>query len=244
MARRPKKSVPDSAPFRPTRAQLLAARDKSLPDLMAPRLKVLFVGINPGLYSGAVGHHFARPGNRFWPALHCAGFTPRRLLPHEEKELLKCKCGITSCRIPRRSSFGDGGSSAHGSLAHCGFCTHCRRAFASGTGRYLVNRTTATAAELADAELRAGQRRLRRNVRCYRPRIVAVLGMGAYQTAFGYRGVRIGEQADRVEGARIWVLPSPSGLNANHQAADFARLFRRLRRAAEGDKMPRKRRNR
>jgi len=81
---------------KPTKAELLAAHGKSVHDIIAPRLKVLFVGINPGLYSGAVGHHFARPGNRFWPALHKAGFTEPRLSPVEERELLKRGYGITN----------------------------------------------------------------------------------------------------------------------------------------------------
>jgi TDG/mug DNA glycosylase family protein len=83
-------------PFKPTREQLLAATSKTIPDLIAPKLRVLFCGINPGLYSGATGHHFARPGNRFWPALHGAGFTARRLTAWEERELLSAGCGITN----------------------------------------------------------------------------------------------------------------------------------------------------
>lgn len=81
---------------KPTKAELLAAYGKSVRDIIAPRLKVLFVGINPGLYSGAVGHHFARPGNRFWPALHKAGFTARQLSPFEERALLRLGYGITN----------------------------------------------------------------------------------------------------------------------------------------------------
>lgn len=80
---------------RPTRQELLDAWGKPLPDLIAPGLKVLFCGINPGLYSGAVGHHFARPGNRFWKVLHAAGFTGRLLDPSEEQELLTLGLGIT-----------------------------------------------------------------------------------------------------------------------------------------------------
>src|SRR5262249_43480173 len=83
-------------PFIPTRAQLAAARDKTVPDILAPQLRVLFVGINPGLYSAAVGHHFGRPGNRFWPALYDSGFTPRLLSPFEERELLALRLGITN----------------------------------------------------------------------------------------------------------------------------------------------------
>jgi len=81
---------------RPTPAALHAARGKRVPDVIAPGLDVLFVGINPGLYSAAVGHHFARPGNRFWPALYSAGFTDRLLAPNEERELLRSRCGITN----------------------------------------------------------------------------------------------------------------------------------------------------
>jgi double-stranded uracil-DNA glycosylase len=81
---------------RPTRAELLAAADGSLPDIVAPRLHVLFCGINPSVYSVAVGHHFARPGNRFWPALHLAGFTDRLLSPEEDGELPCYDCGLTN----------------------------------------------------------------------------------------------------------------------------------------------------
>jgi double-stranded uracil-DNA glycosylase len=87
---------------RPTREQLAAAINKTVRDIIAPGLKVLFCGINPGLYSAAVGHHFARPGNRFWPALHAAGFTDRLLSPFEERELLRRGYGITN--IVRRTT--------------------------------------------------------------------------------------------------------------------------------------------
>ncbi len=82
--------------WRPTREQLLAVRDGKVPDVIAPDLRVLFVGINPGLYSAAIKHHFGRPGNRFWPALHAGGFTPRVLSPFHETELLECNLGITN----------------------------------------------------------------------------------------------------------------------------------------------------
>ena len=83
-------------PWKPTRQQIAAAAGKHVPDLLAPGLDVVFCGINPGLYSGAVGHHFARPGNRFWPALHAAGFTHRLFSPFEERELLDLDLGITN----------------------------------------------------------------------------------------------------------------------------------------------------
>jgi TDG/mug DNA glycosylase family protein len=81
---------------RPTREELKAAARKSVPDVIDCGLKLLFVGINPGLYTAAIGHHFGRPGNRFWPTLHRAGFTPRLLSPYEERELLVWGYGITN----------------------------------------------------------------------------------------------------------------------------------------------------
>ncbi len=81
---------------RPTKADLLASNGRRLPDIIAPNLKVLFCGINPGLYSAAVGHHFARPGNRFWNALRSAGFTRRTFVPSEDKLLLKLGYGLTN----------------------------------------------------------------------------------------------------------------------------------------------------
>ena len=175
---------------KPSRADLLASEGKGLRDVIAPGLKVLFVGINPGLYSGWSGHHFARPGNRFWPALHAGGFTARRLHPSEQRKLLRAGYGVTN----------------------------------------LVNRATATADALAPDEYVAGRRRLAAKVRRYRPRIVAFLGMGAYGHAFGIKNAKTGAQAERFEGARLWVLPNPSGLNANYQLGALARLFRALRR--------------
>src|SRR6476660_3578942 len=85
-----------SKPFRPTKEQLAAAIHQTVPDLIAPNLKVLFVGINPGLYSAATRRHFARPGNRFWPALYAGGFTDRILSPFENQELLKHGYGVSN----------------------------------------------------------------------------------------------------------------------------------------------------
>lgn len=81
---------------RPTPADLAAARDRTIPDVVGPGLAVLFCGINPGLWSGALGQHFARPGNRFWPALHRSGFTPRQLRPDEQGTLLSYGLGVTN----------------------------------------------------------------------------------------------------------------------------------------------------
>ena len=87
----------------PTRAELVAAADRVVPDVVAAGLQVLFCGINPGLYTAWTGHHFARPGNRFWPALHASGFTPRQLRPDEEQALLTLGLGITNV-VPRATA--------------------------------------------------------------------------------------------------------------------------------------------
>lgn len=81
---------------KPTKEELQAAYGKHIPDVIAADLEVLFCGINPSLYSGATGHHFARPGNRFWPALHRAGFTDRLLNASEERELIRYGLGVTN----------------------------------------------------------------------------------------------------------------------------------------------------
>jgi double-stranded uracil-DNA glycosylase len=89
--------VSETAPeYRPTLADLAAAKDRTIPDVAAPGLRVLFAGINPGLYSAATGYHFARPGNRFWAALHLSGFTSTLLRPYEQEQLLALGLGITN----------------------------------------------------------------------------------------------------------------------------------------------------
>lgn len=85
-----------SNPVKPTKEQVEAARGKRIPDVIASELGVLFVGINPSLYSAAVGHHFARPGNRFWPALHQSKLTPRLMMPHQDQQLIEYGYGITN----------------------------------------------------------------------------------------------------------------------------------------------------
>ncbi|WP_406417691.1 G/U mismatch-specific DNA glycosylase [Streptomyces sp. NBC_01614] len=89
-----------------TAEELEAARDRLVPDVVADGLHVLFCGINPGLMTAATGHHFARPGNRFWPVLHLSGFTPRLLKPSEQEELLSCGLGITNV-VARASARAD-----------------------------------------------------------------------------------------------------------------------------------------
>ncbi len=92
--------------MRPSREDLERARDRLLPDLLRPGLRVVFCGINPGLWTAATGHHFARPGNRFWPALHASGFTPRLLQPSEQEQLLDLGLGLTNV-VARASARAD-----------------------------------------------------------------------------------------------------------------------------------------
>lgn len=81
---------------KPTKEEVAAAEGKRLPDVIADELRVLFVGINPSLYSAAVGHHFARPGNRFWPALHRSGFTSTQLHPYDDRQMLEYGLGLSN----------------------------------------------------------------------------------------------------------------------------------------------------
>lgn len=177
--------------IRPTAEELRAAAGKAIPDVIAPGLRVLFVGINPGLYSGATGRHFARPGNRFWPTIHRAGFTPRQIAPDEPEELLALGIGITN----------------------------------------IVNRTTATAAELSRDELVSGAGRLRETVERFDPGAVCVLGVTAHRTAFERPNAAIGRQGERIGHAETWVLPNPSGLNAHYQLPALVALFEEFREA-------------
>ncbi|MFI6099795.1 G/U mismatch-specific DNA glycosylase [Lentzea sp. NPDC051213] len=160
-----------------------------IPDVLEPGLDVLFCGINPGLLSEATGHHFARPGNRFWPALHLSGFTPRQFAPAEQRELLELGLGITN----------------------------------------VVARPSAKADELTIDELKAGGVILTEKVERYSPKVLAVLGVTVYRAAFNRKKAQVGPQQDTVGGARVWVLPNPSGLNAHWQLPALAEEFARLK---------------
>jgi double-stranded uracil-DNA glycosylase len=175
------------------RPDLAAAYGRGLPDVIGPDLHVLFCGINPGLWSAAVGYNFARPGNRFWPTLYRAGFTPRQLRPDEQDELPAYGLGVTN----------------------------------------LVDRATAQASELTADELVAGGHTLAAKLARYRPRWLAVLGVGAYRTAFAHRAAVIGAQPEPLAGTPVWVLPNPSGLNARFQIDQLAAEFAELRRAVQ-----------
>lgn len=180
---------------RPTKDQLAGAYDRTLPDLVAPGLRVLLVGINPSLWSGWSGYHFGRPSNRLWTTLHEAGFTPRKLAPEDAAELLAAGIGISN----------------------------------------LVARATARADELTDDEIRAGVSRLSALVREVRPRAVAVLGVSAYRVAFARPKATVGRQPETLDGAMLWVLPNPSGLNAHYQQPALTAEYAALRAALHAE---------
>lgn len=179
---------------RPSAEALEAAVGRTVPDVIADDLRVLFCGINPGLWSGALGHHFAHPGNRFWKALQAAGFTAELLSPADEGRLLAHGLGVTN----------------------------------------IVPLTTRTAAELSPAQLRAGAAELAAKVARRRPRALAVLGLTAYRAGFARRHARIGEQEERLAGARVFVLPNPSGLQATYPFGRLVAELAALRVAVDG----------
>lgn len=173
---------------KPTPEEIRAAFGKTVPDIIASDLQVLFCGINPSLYSAAVGHHFARPGNRFWRTLHAAGFTERLLAPFEDSDMKQFGYGVTN----------------------------------------IVDRATARADQLDAQELIIGQQQLSAKVQQYKPKFLAVLGIGAYRTAFNRPKAIVGQQQESLHQAILWVLPNPSGLNAHYQLEDLKQVYREL----------------
>jgi len=175
-----------------TRAELEAYRDATVPDLVGPGLKLLFVGINPGLWTAATSTHFAHPGNRFYPALRRAGVIEREIdrgtgmSDADRAHLVERGIGITN----------------------------------------VVARATSKASELSVAELRAGGERLRVFVREHAPRVVALAGITAYRAAFGDAKAQLGRQPQQFEGAELWIVPNPSGLNAHETTASLAAAYR------------------
>ena len=175
-----------------SRAELEAFRDATVPDLVGPGLRLLFVGINPGLWTAATSTHFAHPGNRFYPALLRGGVVDRvidrgtGMTDDDRRYLVERGIGITN----------------------------------------LVARATPRASELAAGELREGADRLRGFVAEHRPRVVAVAGVTAYRDAFGRRGAVLGRQPDSLDGAELWVVPNPSGLNAHETIGTLAAAYR------------------
>ncbi|HAC79425.1 MAG: G/U mismatch-specific DNA glycosylase [Candidatus Binatia bacterium] len=177
-------------------AEVLAdAANKYCRDIIRKDLRVLFCGINPSLMTAAVGHHFARPGNRFWKTLAGAKLTPRLLDPEEDGLLPGFGLGITN----------------------------------------LVDRATRAAAELSPDEFASGWENLQKKIRRYRPENIAFLGIGAYRLASGEAKVPLGRQENALVGARVWVLPNPSGLNAHYQLPELIRLYSELADAGLAD---------
>ncbi len=173
---------------KPTPEEIRAAFGKTVPDIIAPDLQILFCGINPSLYSAAVGHHFARPGNRFWRTLHVAGFTERLLAPFEDSDMKQFGYGVTN----------------------------------------IVDRASARADQLDAQELIIGQQQLSAKVQQYKPKFLAVLGIGAYRTAFNRPKAIVGQQQESLHQAILWVLPNPSGLNAHYQLEDLKQVYQEL----------------
>jgi TDG/mug DNA glycosylase family protein len=180
----------------------LSFRGSTVPDLVggpadAPT-RLLFVGINPGLWTAAVQTHFAHPANRFYPAMTSAGILVEPVsasggMTDQDRERFRLRgLGITN----------------------------------------LVPRATARAAELTATELRQGGERLRQLVRTRAPRVVAILGITAYRQAFGQPKAQLGRQEEPFEGAELWVVPNPSGLNAHETVATLAEAYAAPARAA------------
>ena len=175
-----------------TRAELESFAGTTVPDLVGPGVKLLFVGINPGLWTAATQTHFAHPGNRFYPALRLAGIIERdidRGVGMDEADrahLIERGVGISN-------------------LAH---------------------RATAKASELGSDELRDGGEQLRHLVRRLEPEVVAVAGITAFRVAFRRPKARAGRQPGGFEGAELWVVPNPSGLNAHETIESLARAYR------------------
>jgi TDG/mug DNA glycosylase family protein len=175
-----------------SRAELESYVGATVPDLVGPGVELLFVGINPGLWTAATQTHFAHPGNRFYPALLEAGIIDRPIdrgrgmTDDDRRHLIERGVGITN----------------------------------------VVHRATARASELTAEELRSGGEQLRATVRRHGPAVVAIAGVTAYRTAFGRPKASMGEQAEPFEGARLFVVPNPSGLNAHETVESLAAAYR------------------
>ena len=185
-----------------TRAELEEFTGATVADLIGDPsvspVKLLFVGINPGLWTAAVNAHFARRGNRFWPALYRAGIT---------SEVVDASGGMPEWAREELHALGIGITN-------------------------LVPVATARADELTSVQLREGGERLRLLVAEVRPTVVAMLGLSAFRVAFGVRAAPLGRSADVFEGAELWLLPNPSGLNAHHTVDSLADWYGRAADAA------------
>jgi double-stranded uracil-DNA glycosylase len=161
-----------------------------LRDRIKPGLRVLFVGINPGVRSAAIGHHFAGYSNRFWKLLYEARLIPEAIRAEDDHRLLDWGFGITN----------------------------------------LVGRSTPGIDALRPEEYRKGAFALARKVRRFKPEIVAFVGVSLYRSIFNRKGVvELGPQPDTFEGVPVFVLPNPSGRNANFSYGEMLAAFRKLR---------------
>lgn len=182
------------------RDELEAHAGETVPDLVGDDVRLLFVGINPGLWTAATRTHFAHPGNRFHPALYRAGITGYEIDPsggwsaEDRQHLLSRGIAITN----------------------------------------LVERASARADELTAEEIADGAARLEEKVRDWRPRVVCILGITAYRTAFGRRKARAGRQPEehRIGDVELFVIGNPSGLNAHETVESLAQQFREVADAA------------
>lgn len=174
-----------------TRAELQRHHGAEVDDLVGDDVRLVFVGINPGLMTAATNTHFAHPSNRFHPALYLAGIIPVELpndgLSDAQREVLTRR-GIAITNV--------------------------------------VGHATAKASELTLEDYRSGATELVERLRGWTPAVVAILGLTAYRTAFGRSAVVAGEQPEGLAGARLWVLPNPSGLNAHETTESLARAYR------------------
>lgn len=163
-----------------------------LRDRIRPGVRVLFVGINPGVRSALTGHHFAGYSNRFWKLLHESGLVPDPIAYADDVRLPEWGYGITN----------------------------------------LVARATPGIDTLKPVEYVEGRVRLRRKIRYYRPAIVAMVGVTVFRGMFpDHRGpVALGLQQEQIAGCAVFVLPNPSGRNANYSYAEMRAAFRALRR--------------
>jgi TDG/mug DNA glycosylase family protein len=168
---------------------------KTLPplrDRIKPGVRVLFVGINPGIRSAEIGHHFAGYSNRFWKLLYDSGLVPEPLTAEQDHRLPEWGFGITN----------------------------------------LVPRATPGIDTLARHEYEAGVRVLKRKVRRWQPHVVAFVGVSLYRFVFGKTGAIVpGPQTETFEGARVFVLPNPSGRNANYSYAEMVKAFKTVKKA-------------
>ena len=188
--------MPEKAQF--SRDELKRFSGKTLPDLISHEVRLLFVGINPGLRSVAVQAHFAPRGNRFYPALF--------------------RAGITDHLIDASSGF---------AIADREYLLHRGIGITS-----LVERATASAAELTVDELVKGTQKLSKVVAEFSPRVVAVLGITAYRTAFTDPAAKLGKQPTPYPASELWVVPNPSGRNAHASLAGLAAAYGEAARAA------------